>query len=369
MRTYVFRLALACIVVSCAAAGINFFIDSKSNFALSGEAGARVVERYVAKLRESATGLVMVEQDRLVKAELARQSADDCYVIGSSHLFQFDATTAPRVFEGCRSVANLAVSAGGFEDFVALAGILAAREDHLKFFVEIAPWSLRPNPAPLWTEYEHVYDRGRMVFALGQRPFGFSNVLGEWAGLFRADYAIMNLKFLAEHGFWIGSEGAAREFRGVPASEAKDDEVVFLPDGRLGYPAVLLQSAPPDPALIGDGGFNMADPALDPTTISELEHTVAYLLRRGHKVTFVMTPYHPSVTACRTPSVCRTLQAVETFARQVAIGWNVPLIGGFDPRPFGLIRQDFMDDMHLLSSGLSKFDASFTRPIAQSYAR
>ncbi len=365
MKTHVFGLALTCFVTLCAAAGINFFIDSRNNFALSGEAGAHLIERYVSKLRESAPGLVMIEQDRLVKAELARQSSDDCYVIGSSHLFQFDATTTPRVFHGCRSVVNLAVSAGGFEDLVTFAGILAAREEHLGFFFEIAPWSLRPNPAPLWTEYEDVYDHGRTVFALNQRPFEFSTFLGEWGALFRADYVIMNLKFLEEHGLRNGSEGAARIVGGVPAREASDDEVVFLPDGRISYPAAVLRSAPPDPALIGDGGFNMADPALDPTTVSELERVIAFLLRRGHKVTFVMTPYNPLVMACRTPSVCRTLQTVESFARQASLRWNVPLIGSFDPRPFGLTQQDFMDDMHLLLSGLFKFDASFARLIAK----
>jgi len=365
MRAHLFLLISACAAVMVGAAALNFSVDSESNFALRGQDGQHVVERYVAKLRESKSGLVMIEQDRLVKAELARQSTDDCYVIGSSHVFQFDAMTVPAIFERCHGVTNLSVSAGGVEDFVALAGILAMRADHLRLYVEISPWSLRPNPSTIWTEYEDAYDRGRATLGLGERTFKLPRALDEWEGLFRADYAIMNMKFVADHEFRGRAEKAARVFAGVPSDEAKDDEVVNLPDGRLSYPAAMLQSVPPDPALVGDGGFNMADPALDPTTILEMERVVRILIDRGHKITFVMTPYHPSVVACRTPSVCRTLQTVENFARQAALRWKVPLIGSFDPRPFGLTKQDFMDDMHLLLSGLAKLNASLASSIAQ----
>ena len=108
--------------------------------------GEKPSERYISKLRASDKGLVMLYQDRLVKAELARQTRDDFFILGSSQTFYFDAQTSPNVFEGCRGVTNLGLSIAGFEDFVALSGILARKPGGSHIVVGVTAWLLKANP-------------------------------------------------------------------------------------------------------------------------------------------------------------------------------------------------------------------------------
>ncbi|HMK91063.1 MAG TPA: hypothetical protein VK446_15690 [Methylocystis sp.] len=339
--------ALATLVL---AAGVNYFVDSGGDFLVESGEGQRLVEGYVEKLRAEPRGLVLPDQDRLIKIELARRSAADCFVIGSSHAFQFDAETAPNIFQGCREVANLAAPAGGFEDLVAIAGFVAERRDGAHFFLEIDPWTLRPNPSIFWAfEYRDVYERARSALGLPPRSVLPTKLLADASALLNFRYLIANLNAVLH-----GDVKRQKTLAGIAAADNADDDLLMLPSGRFVYGNM-------EPVALGqvvDGSFNSEEPALDPTTVAEFESVIGALLGRGHRVSFLITPYHPFVVStCRSPLICRCQKAVEGYVRAASVRWGTRVIGGFDPRPLGLADRDFMDSQHLMLSGVSKLNA------------
>jgi hypothetical protein len=348
MRRYVLTFLGAALFAFGAAVAMNLAVDHNGVLALRGEEGRRTLERYVAKLRSSSAGLVMIYQDRQVKAELARQSDDDCFILGSSQTFFFDAQTTPYVFEGCRGVTNLALSVAGFEDFVALSGILAEKPVKSRIVVGVAPWLLKANPDTSWTEYEDVWRQGLQALGL---PKTSAYVLpSDWKIMFNGAYALENFHAELERLTQRRPDRAAQALYGIEAGQATEEDAVILPNGRIVYPP----EPAPDPRTLGDGAINIFAPEIEPEAVSQFESALRNLIARGHGVTLLITPYHPIVMACRNPLVCATLQKVETQAREIAARLDVRLIGSFDPRPFELGPQDYLDEMHLGLSGVSK---------------
>jgi hypothetical protein len=329
----------------------NYAVDFDGTYLLKSAEGPGVVRRFVARLRTEPAGLLVPDQTRLFKLELARQSTADCYLIGSSHVFQTDAVVTPGLFQGCREVANLAVIAGGFEDFVTMAALLSERPGSAHLFVEMPLWALRPNPHTGWAEdSQSEYDHARSLLGLPPRPFELWILEDELEQLVSADYLIENFKSvftgdLRRRNILAGLEAAARA-----------DEVIILPTGRFLYPDLK----PAAPGQLGDGTINLKEPALDAKTIAEFESVVGFLLDRGFRLTFVITPYHPSVAACKAPAVCRCQKAVESYVRASAAHWGAPVIGGFDPAPLGITERDFQDIQHLMLSGLAKLKPQTT---------
>ena len=142
----------------------------------------------------------------------------------------------------------------------------------------------------------------------------------------------------------------AERLGGIEASLANDSDAIVLPTGRVLFPA----EAPPNPASLGDGGSYIFSPKVDPEVAAEFELAVRNLLKRGKEVAFLITPYHPVVMDCKNPLVCETLSKVEAQIRLIAARLKLRVIGSFDPAPFKLTWQDFIDDMHLGLTGVSK---------------
>ncbi|QGM46676.1 hypothetical protein [Methylocystis heyeri] len=340
-------LIIAALATLIAAAWVNFSVDCGAVFLVRRATGSQLVESFVSRLRVNASGLVTPDQTRLIKLELARRSEADCFVIGSSHVYQFDAETAPGLFAGCREVTNLSVPAGGFEDMVIIAQLFTQRRERAHLFIETPTWALRPNPVPVWAnEYADVYDRARSALGLPPR-WSLLPMLHAGASLLLSyDYLAATLKKTFRTDF------RQREAQsGIAAADRREDEDLILPSGRFAY----SDAEPVSPGLVNDGSFNTEEPALDVATVEEFESVIGALLARGHRLSFIITPYHPSVpAACRAPAVCRCQKAVENYVRAAAARWDATVIGSFDPRPLGILASDFMDAQHLMLSGVSK---------------
>jgi hypothetical protein len=359
MRAYVLTLFAVFVIVLGVAGTINGVIDHWGVFSTTGEAGQEIIRRYVEKLRASERGLELIYQDRQTKAELGRQSDTDCYILGSSQTFFMDAQTAPNIFKGCRGVTNLGVSIAGFEDIVALSGILAENHHNSHVFIAVTAWMLRANPDLSWTDYEDAYLRGARLFDLPQTAGQLRHISNDWKMLLSVDYLLTNLRAeMAHRQRGVTSESTA-PLAGIDASVAEEeDEPILLPNGRIVYPPVTA----PDPTSVGDGSFNLASPEIDSEIAKEFEAVVQNLETRGLEVTLLLTPYHPEVMNCRNPRVCKTLKRVEAQVREIALRLKVKLIGSFDPRPFGLSWQDFIDDIHPGLSGVTKLKAIDVNP-------
>lgn len=339
-------------------AGLNLFVDENGVYRADDANEVTYITSYVTRLRASSNGLVFIPQERRFKVELARQSDADCYVTGSSHVLQIDHVTAPQMFPGCRQVVNLGVSGAGFEDIVAQAGVLAGRRFAGQLMIGLGPWMLRRKADVRWTEERVAYDMGRRVLNLPRSAAEPVTVETRWLGLINGDYAAHNARALARRiRNWAGRANAARvpvaaARAVVDVSAASDTDQVVLPNGRLIYARGLPGQGSAASGSARDGQYKIEAQAIDPAVLQELETAVRTLQGHGIKVALLLTPYNPTVMACRGRYVCETMAQVETAIRALAASRAVPVLGSYDPRPMGITSDGFIDDMHLESGSL-----------------
>src|ERR1700732_407736 len=115
MLRYTLGFALTFMAAVSAVAVANYTVDADGLYRTRAEI-EEFVKTYVERLTLGERGLVLAAQERSIKLELARRSAADCVVTGSSHEMQLDRERAPQIFGACKAVVNLAVPRGGVED-------------------------------------------------------------------------------------------------------------------------------------------------------------------------------------------------------------------------------------------------------------
>jgi len=346
MRRYVLSFAICFLAITGAVAAVNYNIDVNGVYR---NQDSDVVRAYVAKLRTSPNGLIFVplEWERKIKIELARQSTADCYVWGSSHVKQVDKATVPQILGGCDAVINLWESGAAFEDFVAAAGSLVASGRRGRLYVGIDPWLLRRNVNSLWMQERNSYERGRAALGLAHDRIGPLSDGGKWLNLVSADYALNNLRAVLTSPLGLRPTLVA-SLKLRDGRDANPDEAIMLSNGRY----EPITSAAPPPSSVGDGSFWISEQAIEPGIAAEFEVAIRALERYGLKIILVLTPYHPDVMACTGARVCQTLNAVESYTRDLGSRVDVEVVGSYDPRPFGLTSRDFSDDTHVGVAGL-----------------
>src|SRR5215470_10590655 len=139
---YVAVLSAVLLGALSAAATINIAGDPYYLLFLQGAKRDAFAAQYVRALRASSHGLLYVEQDRPIKKALIREGAD-CAAFGSSEGMGLSPANFPPAMAQCRSFINIGVTLGGFEDFVALAALLADRNEVKQLYVVVSPWFLR----------------------------------------------------------------------------------------------------------------------------------------------------------------------------------------------------------------------------------
>lgn len=357
MHRYFTSLAATFLSAVAVVALLNVAVDANGVYRTEDASSRQFIADYVTRLRSSPDGLVYIAAERHAKVELARQSSADCYVQGSSHVMQIDAVTAPQLFGHCRAVVNLGVSGSSFEDFVAMAGLLAEREFRGYLLVGVGPWMFRREADPRWSEERAAYERGRIALRLSKASAISHSDDARWSNLFNADYALHNARALLRRP---KSPAAARElqygaaFEAIPAKEAGEKDAIFFPSGRFEYARNFLAKTPPAPAAVGDGGYKIGPIAIEPAIAAEFETALRTLLDRGMTVALLLTPYHPFVMPCTGRNVCETLSKVETDVRKMAKRLGIPLMGSYDPRPLGLGPADYLDQMHIAKHALAR---------------
>jgi hypothetical protein len=354
MRAYALSAALSFTVFVGLVVAMNFGIDANGIYRPQNLEMARAVSNYVARLRASDAGLLFVAPERSVKIELARQTAADCFVIGSSRAMQIDELTAPQIFSRCKRSANLAVSGGAFEDFVLMAGVLAERPGSSTIYVDASPWMLRRNADTRWTDHRTLYDRARFIFGLPMQGSRAPMVDAKLLNLFNADYALYNIRSvlaLRRNALNAPSPGSV-----VPndARQAADEDAITLSNGRHVYPRKSAPVAAVAAGAVGDERYKLEQPAIDPVVAAEFETVVRGLIQRGSRVVLLLAPYAPNAMSCTIAKLCETLAHVETCIRGLATRVRVDVIGSYDPRASRLTRDDFMDGLHLTTQGLHK---------------
>lgn len=348
-KPYLALFAASLLLPLAVVAAVNFTVDVQGVYA--GEQRQRQIGRHVDALLSSPAGVVASPFERQVKLDLARRAPADCFVTGSSHEMQIGLDVLVPAQGRCRSLINLAVSGGAFEDLLTQLGVLADRQDLRAVYVGVAPWSLRHGADVRWTQVAQEYRRSRARLGLSAVAAD-SAVAERLANLVNGRYFARNIEQL-----WAGGwrhDDAAPLVVAPDGANLADDQAVTAPDGSHRYSRRYLAAMPPPPAAIGDGGYKIAQPYVAAAAVAELEQALTVLVRRGVQVVFVLSPYHPQVMHCSNPRVCSAFDAVEAAVRALAGRLGGEVVGGFDPRPFGLSAADFYDEMHMARSAVPR---------------
>jgi hypothetical protein len=158
------------------AATINIAGDPYYLLFLQGAKRDLFAAQYARALRTSTYGLLYVEQDRPIKKALIREGAE-CAAFGSSEGMGLSPANFPPVAAQCRSFINIGVTLGGFEDFVALAALLADRSEVKRLYVVVSPWFFRTRANTRWTQISDDVVRGTRLLD----PAGFVSALADVA--------------------------------------------------------------------------------------------------------------------------------------------------------------------------------------------
>jgi hypothetical protein len=348
MLRYTVTFFLAFLAAIALVASTNYGVDANYVY---GARDKRFARSYVERLRGSEGGLVLPPLERGVKLELARQSSANCIVLGSSHVAQLGATSAPQIFGGCEAVVNLCVSGGSFEDLVAALGVIIRRNVADTIFIGIGPWMLRRHADERFAEERKIYQESRNILGLERDPISFSDV-GWYTNLAREVRGVGSL---------ISKDITIKE-----GQLARDDEEVMKPDGTWQYSRKFLASHAPRQTQTGNGDYKIASPAIDPSVVSEFERVITLLVQRGVTVKFLLMPYHPAVMSCLGSVVCLTFDRVEGYVRDLGKRFHLDVIGSYDPRPFDLTWSDYLDEMHLRKEALTALRPVGYNPFEQS---
>jgi hypothetical protein len=340
---FLIALVITCAAILIGIGTVNFAVDANGAYGSGTNTQNSFAARYVQALTTSPHGLIQSPLERPIKIELAKRRNTDCYIIGSSHDMAINLQTLPLLQHQCASLVNLAVSGGGFEETVAFLALLADKAPGTRIFISIPPWFFRPYVDAHWTQIETQYIAARDQFGLDAQKTWFS-AFSPTLTLINADYFLHNLKELMGYSLKAGMT-ITQAGPGAPQGKA----AVTLADGSYRRP-----DSPPGPEhLIGNGAYKLTSRvAVIPSLVSDFETVLRRVRQHGHRVTLLLTPYHPKVFDCQPVWVCDSLKATETAARDLARRLELPLLGGYAPAAFGLTHSDFEDDHHVAAHSL-----------------
>lgn len=318
----------------------NVLVDDRS-LIFTDYKSSEAVNSYVDTLLASGRPLhyPSYDYDRAVKNQIAASTPATCLVTGSSREMQMGLQNMSGFKDhGCASFSNLAVSGGSLEDFAILANIIASEAQKRIVFVGLSPWMMQFGSDHRSFENRPAVSAAARMFDLpvdgGQR---LAQSLRTVASL---EYTRINLLSL------LKDQTAAKNDNALALSVAKpigSGDASLNPDGTLNYPATYTDSD--STRQIGNGSYKL-EAADSADARGALIRIIEHLQRAGHRILFVLTPYHPRVWASDNVTIKTRLMDAEAVYRDIGQRLGIDMIGGYDPRPFGLSEQDFLDDLH-----------------------
>jgi hypothetical protein len=247
---------------------------------------------------------------------------------------QLDLRSAPQIFDGCGAVANLAIMAGGFEDFIAATGVVLGRDVPTTIYVGINPWTLQRRFNVRFAEERGAYEHARAMLGLKKDRAGRTEGGWWYLNLVGADYFTHNVEFMRR-----ANRLAIRDGR-----LASDHEAIIESDGIILYPR---NKKWPSSAPTRNPGRRQPPWAVDSDVASEFERALTFVIARHIGVKILLMPYHPEMMSCTSADTCESFSNVETYVRNLGRRRRLDVIGSFDPRPFALTGRDFRDAGHL----------------------
>jgi hypothetical protein len=348
--------------------------------------------RQVARaLPDAPVGIEWKEKyEKGVKFWLAMEGTSDCYVLGSSRVYQVSYDSLAYAQNNCDSLINLHGPTFTTLNDLMFMAVLSRSARARRIIVGFPPWLLSPVPARL---EKIVAAQGGIVPFLDS--FRFMSEKEVIDSVFFGSHAyeaseISTRELLSLRYFMINAvrlfEFSARDEDGPSTGtdplvaaglkivdESSIDSVkrYFSRDGSSGFPAANFQPwAPPqtqDAAHIRKL-FKPMESLLTGPYVSEQSKQywidgIRYFRSRGIEVLLFPVPFNPWVyDRCafiddKSP-ICEALNELPAHIDEIAEISGATVLTGYDPRPYNVGSQDFVDSWHMMSSGVEKLPSN-----------
>lgn len=301
-------------------------------------------QKYARELVGSTHGLVAPDgvDEREFKVALAKYvAADDCVVIGSSHVMQIGSARRHRAFPQCRRVLNLGVSGAAIEDHITLTWLALAQRRPSRLILGVDPWTFAYGKDERWKlRYAETYRIASAAIAGSGRPDG--GAATGFRDLLSAEYTRRSLSHLMSR----------KPLATIAAAAAVDEEVggpaaITLPDGSRIYAAEYIAKGRRTPVPAGGGeAYKIAGALNEASAIAAYRGLLRWIRAQGVKPVLLMTPYHPNVWLLEASPTVRAMRETEQQVRALAAELAVPVIGSFRPDPQLCPASEFHDFMH-----------------------
>jgi hypothetical protein len=340
MRAFFLAFAGVLAIALSTLAAINYFVDVNRVYHSEDPAERHFIGDYVERLGEASQGMTQIPAERAFKWEFAQRTNATCFITGSSRVMPFGLTEMKHLGAQCSSLANIAVSGAGFEDFVTAAGLLVDKPKIETIFIGVDPWAFRRDADIRYTEFEKLLDSGRRRLGLAPRRAKLNIEL--YVNLINGQYFMQNLRAL----FSTRSQIEPKVVLSGGTNLAASDNVT-RPDGSLFYSRSYRARLPVAYNLVGNGSVKIQWPFIDPAIGDEFERILALFSDRGTEIVFLIPPYHPKVFLCRSAKACEAMTTVEAWLRALAERRGYKVIGSFDPNSYGIGPDYFYDQLHM----------------------
>ena len=262
------------------------------------------------------------------------QSPPDIIVTGSSRHMQINQSLVTG------KLLNLSVSGASLQDLIALNYIATQRFSTANLFIGVDPWVFNEKSGQIrWKSLENDY--ANALTLQSDKPVSSASILTplEYAP---QDVPVGRIVSLYE------KVNVSKVYSDTISPSLKDK---ILTDGSRIYNKSFAGKSPTEIARTFEG---LKKYSLSPyLPSSELENTFSAFLRQqsaGHKVTLVLSPYHPQLYVQISP----LLQQIESSILKIAQLNHVAVLGSFNPLLSGCAANEFYDGMHPKAACMKK---------------
>ncbi|HYB56683.1 MAG TPA: hypothetical protein VEK12_10965 [Alphaproteobacteria bacterium] len=310
--------------------------------------------QFISDLARAPYGVAYVPRERAIKLALLQRFPAECYAIGSSHINGIAPNTLPEFLGSCASFLNLWVGEGALDDMLVFARHIGESPGARTVVIGLDWWFIQADTADQWLDQSVEVGLARAFFAEShaepEAASALSLVPQRMARTLRylvnGDYLIANLENVAAHGWhWTFDQEA------VPVSSEYDSEPVYHADGNMSYTTGQL--------AIAERSFTCNNGRYDERIAARREplfvKAASWLRSRNIAVVLVITPVNEVLTRC--PSVIWNSR-FEARVREIGARLGVPVVGGLDPRPFGITAAEIaIEGLHPLPGAFAKLRA------------
>ena len=307
--------------------------------------GAHTAEREMARVLASGRKVTDYNNydDRALEREVAalRTGRPDVLVIGDSRVQAMPAAAFP----GKRFV-NAGLSAARLDAMFGAYGLYDSddRRPH-RLVIGIDPWTEVLEEVPAWGALRESRAELLRRAGLPDSPVGDRIALARATALRIASpehlrIAAISVRHHGLHGIqWRATDRAENPGK----TRLPDGTVVWPPTPASTGPAIAERFALENHASNEASGESLED---EPVPDDRLEPVIEYVRATGVEVTLLLPPYSPLVYDALSQLPGAPLAVVESHVREMAERTGAEVVGGYDPRPLGVVAEDFFDESH-----------------------